>query len=279
MRHWHRCRRWTKRQMECPLRVVEGHDDMAQDSDERLEVKTGSRTGRALLRAPSLAPAATVKVREPRVVPATQRVGGGPLDEPGEAPPALEDIIATFIPALIEGLGDPPKRATFQEDDFPFLVKRGIVPFRVAKGVPRAMADASMMNQMTEEALAQVVREQAPAKADAVSRFPWFVLALPLLHELRKLIDLRPGRVRTLREPGPPRVIQPGEGGVHEPSRTSNRRADEARRNRIIRPNPQPAQVGRGFGGRHVDASTLLQGQVTKVRRHVRRISTDNPVQ
>ncbi len=240
---------------------------MRDESDE-VTAKEGALKGAPVLSPLKIpGPPAPVGVREKRIPqpdPIEAIVG---LPEP-VVPQQLADLVSTFI----EGIGETPGRAIFKEEDFAFLRKEvGLVRFKVAKGVARQ----SVEMQSAEEAVARALTQETAVNLKRVEGhqglpanrspgFPYGIFLLPMFFEIMKLIDLRGGFLpgSLISEPAQRRVIQPGEGGKHEPSRTQ-RAADK-----LIPRKPIPTGAGGARGGtRNVNAANLLQGQILKARR------------
>ncbi len=145
--------------------------------------------------------------------------------------------------------------------DLAFLQQEvGIAPFKVAKGIP---LDARL-------AIAEEATATAFAGAEDTFEFPWWLFAIPLIREAFTRLKLSPFGPRMVpadfgRQPPP---------GGHQEARYPKRLADAILRARTRPPRagarPFVPAVGQSAGGgKSIDARNLLQGMVTKARRHV----------
>ncbi len=255
--------------MPCPMRGTPEHEDMRNESDEVTD-KLGALKGAPVY--------ARQKIPGPRPtvgVIAEQVAIPKPIQEPVGLPtPAVPQVLVDLVSTVIEGIGEVPARATFKAADFAFLQKEvGLVRFKAAKGVARQ----SIGLQMAEEAVARATRAESQISPQKVATrqgvpqnrsrgFPYGIFLLPLLYEVLKLADLRAGPAHL---PPPLRAISDEllKGKQLQDPNPAREFAEKAARKpsggRVI---PKGAGGARG-GARHVNAATLLQGQILKAKR------------
>lgn len=260
------------------MRGAKEHEDMDRDTDsDEVTNKLGARVG---ARAPSLItpqpPKIGVGVREPlRPVPRELfATAGVPI-------PALQELLPDAIGTFIEGIGETPGLPPFTASDFEFLRREvDFTPFRVAKGVARSVATRAMQNQIAEAAVSRVVQE-IDLKTEKVTRpqevpqngskvFPWWIFGIPLVYEILKLADLTPG-FRASLTPDPLRGTSREllEGKQLQDRNLAREFAKPTKPARVVPPSPAPLRSTPAGGGKDINAATLLQGQIQKVRRTV----------
>ncbi len=263
LEQFHRCERWERRRLLCPFRHTE-----EVEPEPRKDVRF-RKTGRAVSLAkvgrpvrPKRAPKeleAEAGVPVPVRVPTLPNLIGEPLAEEIE-------IVAREEPGF-ETTRERPWVPT--KEDLAILERIGIprgqlVPFRVAKGVPRPIREA-----MAEEAMAAGLES-------AEGGFPLTVFMLPLVLEaLRRLasgIRGAPGIVADPKQFRPFRTSTPGElrsrPAVKPNTPASISRMEPGLKYPIGKP-AKPAVRQGGYGVRHVQADRIMQGMTDRVRRRL----------
>ncbi len=257
MKHWHKCRRWWERSLECPFRGVTDHDDDDGDSEEEFHL-IGAKTGsRVVARVGKRTP---IGVREfakgfplqgtvdvPDVVPTgiPQPIPGGLPDVIGV--PFPEDPgVAEIIQRIVLGIGEVPTRWVPTAQELAALMARLQIPVETAR--------QDVVASVAEDAVAAQFGRAMTGEFDLRDLVP--AVAVPLL---RKLFT----RTRTLPMKLPHPVPKPGpmdpvrEGSSFRTGAKQEAQAGKPARQRIPRVRQPAPRVG--FGGMQINMAERMR--------------------